>query len=266
MQTRPALEIALELRSPRPDLVRALEGLHALVEGTLGGCHGGLGRRLRGWRHGRRVYIAQRRVQAEIREFGSNLKLRSKPHAGRLTVIARFAGLLHRPNVLCAGATRSRCARDHRRCSVDRAARPRSGRRRSGSRNDSVPTATRSCARVEQVARVTPGLDAAHADDRDRDPRAHLATCASATARTAGPDTPPVPPPSHGSPGRRGCMRHAAQRVDERHGVGAVRPPRRPRRRPARALFGVSFTISGLAVARRGPRRAARRSPPGRRP
>ena len=30
-------------------------------------------------------------------------------------------------------------------------------------------------------------------------------TCASAIARTAGPETPPVLPPSHGSPGRCGC-------------------------------------------------------------
>ena len=52
---------------------------------------------------------------------------------------------------------------------------------------------------------MTSGLDAAHPDDRARDTRARTsATCASAIARTAGPDTPPVRPPSHGSPGRRG--------------------------------------------------------------
>ena len=82
----------------------------------------------------------------------------------------------------------------------------------------------RSAPASQQVVRVTAGLDPAHARrSGSRPARGPRATCASATARTAGPDTPPVPPPSHGSPGRRGCKRHAAQRVDQRDGVGAVR-------------------------------------------
>src|SRR4051794_851726 len=52
------LEIALEGRALGSDLVRALERLHALDEGTLWSSRSGLGGRLRRWRHGRRVYSA----------------------------------------------------------------------------------------------------------------------------------------------------------------------------------------------------------------
>src|SRR3954452_5873263 len=57
------LEVTLERRPLRPDLVRALERLHALDEGTLWSSRGGLGGRLRRWRHGRRVYSAGSRRQ-----------------------------------------------------------------------------------------------------------------------------------------------------------------------------------------------------------
>ena len=105
---------------------------------------------------------------------------------------------------------------------------------------------------VEQVARVRAALHAAHADDGDaararRPPRPGPAR----RRGSPGPDSPPVPPPSHGarSPGA-GRERHRAQRVDQRDGVGAA-----VLRRPARsdgtsAVFGVSLTISGLAVLR----------------
>ena len=63
------LEIALELRAAGADLVRALERLHPLEEGTLGSRHGGLGGRLRGGRHGRRVYIDDAAGKAKAGEF-----------------------------------------------------------------------------------------------------------------------------------------------------------------------------------------------------
>ena len=58
MLRRPALRSRLSCARLRPDLVGALERLHALDEGTLRGSRGGLGGRLRRWRHGRRVYSA----------------------------------------------------------------------------------------------------------------------------------------------------------------------------------------------------------------
>src|SRR5215217_4422213 len=65
-----ALEVALELRATRADLVRALEGFHPLDEAALGRGHARLGRSLRRWRHGRRVYIAKPRSQGSSHEFG----------------------------------------------------------------------------------------------------------------------------------------------------------------------------------------------------
>src|SRR5262245_36706486 len=47
------LQVALERGTLGSDLVRALERLHALDEGTLRSSRGGLGGRLRRWRHGR---------------------------------------------------------------------------------------------------------------------------------------------------------------------------------------------------------------------
>src|SRR4051794_33739148 len=63
----PGLEIALELRPPRADVVRTLKRVHPLLEGSLRGRNGCLGR----WRHGRRVYIHEGDPQPDPREFGS---------------------------------------------------------------------------------------------------------------------------------------------------------------------------------------------------
>ena len=95
----------------------------------------------------------------------------------------------------------------------------------AGSRKLSVPTATSVAPDVEQLARVaalcTPPMPTTGIATR----AATAATCASATARIAGPDSPPVPPPSHGAAlaGAPGRERHRAQRVDQRDGVGAAR-------------------------------------------
>ena len=118
----------------------------------------------------------------------------------------------------------------------------------SGSRNDSVPTRDQVCARVEQVARVTPGLHAAHADDRDADALADLAHLRQRDRadRRAGHAAGAAAEPRLARPPR--VHRHPAQRVDR---------ARRRRRRAASAAaataagdaqFGVSLTISGLAV------------------
>src|SRR6185312_2966051 len=67
----PGLEVALELRALRADLVRARERDHPLVEGTLG--RGGvLGGRFTGSRrHWRRVYNVKPARQAPTAEFAS---------------------------------------------------------------------------------------------------------------------------------------------------------------------------------------------------
>ena len=156
--------------------------------------------------------------------------------------------------------------------------RPRSLRRRcvklasdprapaAGSRKLSVPTATSVAPAREQIARrarplCTPpmptiGIATARGDradlrERDRaDRRARQPAGAAAEPRLAR---------------LRGCERHPAQRVDQRDGVGAglLRPPRRP---PATsAAFGVSLTISGLAVSGRTRVEQRARVSPGRR-
>src|SRR4051812_23201376 len=59
MNAAPAgLQITLELCTPRADLVRSLERIHPLLQGSFRGSHDRLGRRLGRWRHGRRVYIS----------------------------------------------------------------------------------------------------------------------------------------------------------------------------------------------------------------
>ena len=108
-------------------------------------------------------------------------------------------------------------------------------------------------ARVEQIARVRGALHAAHADRPGSAPRAATAaTWASATARIAGPGQPagaaaqPRPRARCARPARR--ERHRAQRVDQRHRVGAARPAAACAQAATSAVFGVSFTISGLCV------------------
>ena len=74
-------------------------------------------------------------------------------------------------------------------------------------------------------------------------------TCASATARTAGPDTPPVPPPNHGSedPGAR------AMPLIVLISDSALAPAASAARATAATspAFGVSLTMSGLSVSGR---------------
>ena len=104
-------------------------------------------------------------------------------------------------------------------------------------------------ARIRSSASA-PRLHAAHPDDRDRRPRCDTAwTCASAIARTAGPETPPVAPPQPRLARVRGSS--AIPRIvlisDTRVGAGVLGRARRP---PATSVaFGVSLTISGLAVS-----------------
>ena len=267
MLARPGLEIALELRAARADLVGALERLHPLDERTLGGSHGGLGRAsssLAAW-----AASLHRRTRSASRNRPNSPRpqLEVEPRRGELTVCPSICRAFLR--VMCYGlATDRRPCAARSRCLLGfPPARPRPARPASGSRNDLGADGDDICARVDagRARDVRSGPRPCRRSG-SRPARGPRATCASATARTAGPDTPPVPPPSHGSPGRRGSKRHAAQRVD-RARRRRRRAPRRPRRPPpATAQFGVSFTISGLAVSGRTASSSARRLAPGRRP
>ncbi len=75
-------------------------------------------------------------------------------------------------------------------------------------------------------------------------------TCASATVRTAGPDSPPVPPPSHGAPDPSGCGANARS-VLISETASAPEASAACATSATSAVFGVSFTISGLAVSGR---------------
>ena len=85
-------------------------------------------------------------------------------------------------------------------------------------------------------------------------------TCASAIARTAGPERPPVPPPSQAAPGRSAAERASAIARSVLMSDTASAPPAcaAAAQLATSAVFGVSFTISGLRV--RGRRWARTRS------
>ena len=112
------------------------------------------------------------------------------------------------------------------------------------------------CAHVEQLAGVRRALHAAHADHRDLHARRRRPPPGRARpARTAGPDSPPVPPARASGVAalRRGAPRarrerHRAQRVDQRDRVRAAVLGRPRAQRPRRRVLGVSLTISGLRV------------------
>ena len=154
-----------------------------------------------------------------------------QPHGGHLTVTAGFAGLFQRRSCYARGRgssvrrRRSRCLRSTA-ATPPRSWRPRAGRGtiRCRRRRD---LRRRRAGLGHDVPVCTPPMPTIGIRTRARTSR----TCASATARTAGPDTPPVPPPSHGSPGRRGCIAMPRTRVDRatRRRRRAPRPPPRPR-------------------------------------
>ena len=74
-------------------------------------------------------------------------------------------------------------------------------------------------------------------------------TCASATVRTAGPERPPVPPPSHGPPVPPGAGANARS-VLISETASAPAASAACATRETSAVFGVSFTIERLG----GPR------------
>ena len=194
----------------------------------------GLVGRLGRWRHGRRVYI---RIAAFDKPWGTNSPrpqvevedaCRGVDGNRRLCRAFRAAMCYAR-----AGRRRGAPAAVCRECFADRAASSAAIRApASGSRNDSVPTATRSApARGDRRRGVRTGRrpcrrsgarprcgprDLGERDRADRRP-GHAAGAAAEPrlARAARVD------------------RHPAQRVDQRHGVGAVLPRRPRRRRPA---------------------------------
>ena len=94
-------------------------------------------------------------------------------------------------------------------------------------------------------------------DDRGRDPR----TWSSATARTAGPERPPLPAPSQAS-SVRGSSRGGPQRVDQRDRVGAALLGRQRRPPPARRRSASASRSAASRSAGARPR-AAPASPSG---
>ena len=213
------------------------------------------------------LHTETRRGKAEIARIRLDLDLSSRSVSGWLTVLAVFAALFGPVDTLAASARRRPRVFASKSCSSCRDPRAR------GRVAEALgPDRDERRARVEQVARVAAASGRRPCRRRDRDARRRpRATCASATARTAGPDRPPVPPPSHGAAAaRRGCERQRAQRVDQRDGVGAGGLARPRATAATSAAFGVSFTISGLRGqrphARRPPRRARAGSAPMSRP
>ena len=75
-------------------------------------------------------------------------------------------------------------------------------------------------------------------------------SCASATARTAGPESPPPPPPSQAAPGRAGSWARA-RTVLISETASAPWASAAAATSPGAAQLGVSLTISGLAVCGR---------------
>ena len=104
--------------------------------------------------------------------------------------------------------------------------------------------------RPHAVGRRRDGRTVPHPSRRWESERAALTseTCASATARTAGPDTPPVVPPSHGSPGRCGCGA-IPRSVLISETASAPCASAAAATSAGEAQLGVSLTISGLLVA-----------------
>ena len=115
------------------------------------------------------------------------------------------------------------------------------------------------CARPKQIECVLARSGRLPSRRPGSRPPAHTAwTCASATARTAGPETPPVVPPSQGSP-VRGCS--AIPRIVLISDSALAPAPSAARATAATSdAFGVSLTISGLSVSGRTRSSSARRS------
>ena len=233
------LEVALELRAPRPDLVGPLQRFHSLHERSLG-CRGVLasGVVVAGG-IGRRVYIADAAGQGANRAIRLDLNLRS----------IRWE-LAHLRFAICrASAGRPERVRKPALCGEALAALARSGSPRPGRgssrcrrRRRVAPAASRS--RASPPARTPPmpttGISIRLGDVRDLGQRDRA---------DGGPETPPVPPPSHGSP-VRGCSA-IPRRVLISETASAPPACGGPGDRARSVALGVSLTISGLAVSGR---------------
>ena len=120
-----------------------------------------------------------------------------------------------------------------------------------GSRKFSVPTATSVGPGGEEFERVGAAGDPSHADHRHPDRGGDRARpAASATGRTAGPERPPRPPPSQGSP-VAGSIALAFSVLISETASAPARLGGDARPRAGSATFGVSFTISGFSVSGR---------------
>ena len=119
----------------------------------------------------------------------------------------------------------------------------------------------RSAPEGEELGCVGAGFDAPHADHRRRQPRPRRAGPGRArSARTAGPDRPPLPAPSQGSP-VPGSSARGAQRVDQRDRVGpALLGGERDRGRVGRCSASASRSAASRSAG--GAPRRAPASPP----
>ena len=167
------LEIALELSPPRADLVRTLERLHPLHERPLGGCHGGLGRRLRGRRHGGESTSESRAGKPNFAQFAStSTELRDTWR--RVDGVSLDLQGFFRRYVLYAARSGAGLRRAIPLFARDSASSAATLAPAIGSRKLLRSDRHHVGARLEHVPGLTSALDPAHSDDRDLDPRSNL--------------------------------------------------------------------------------------------
>src|SRR5829696_2025801 len=126
-----------------------------------------------------------------------------------------------------------------------------------GSRKLAVPTATADAPARRKSAASRPDSIPPMPTTGTRTACATLATCCSAIARTAGPETPPVPAPSQGRPDPRGSSAVPLSVLISDRASAPASWAAAPTAAGSVAL-GVSLTISGLSVS--GLRRSTERA------
>src|SRR3954454_19772821 len=250
-------EVPLERGSARADLVRPLKRIHALRQRALGSrtrrlLRRGLGG---GGRHAARLYTWEGDRQPAPTLFLANSPAPLPELESGWGYLTLFAALC-RAFVIQA-CTQTALAGKKPRSSREMTASSSAIRRpASGSRKLSVPTATQRAptARKSRASRpdAMPPMPIAGIATREQT----ALSCARAIARTAGPDTPPLPAPSHGSPLRGSNAMPFSVLIRETASAPASSAALATA--AGSVAFGVSFTISGLAVS--GRRRSTARA------